>query len=395
MKLLFVFGTRPEAIKLAPLIREVSAQPGFVCRVCVTGQHREMLAQVLDLFDIRPHWNLDVMRADQSLTYATAAILSGVGAVLDEFRPDRVIVQGDTTSTLAGALAAFYHRVPVAHVEAGLRTGNLYAPWPEEANRKLAGHLADLHFAPTERARRNLLAEGIAAERILVTGNTGIDALLWVLQRIEADADLIRRFAASFDRHIAGRRLILVTGHRRESFDGGLARMFRAVARIARRRDVAVIFPMHLNPSVRQAAEPLRRHDNVLLIEPVDYPQLALLLKKCCFVVTDSGGIQEEAPSLGKPVLVTRERTERPEAVEAGSAMVVGTDETRLFEAMQRLLDDDALYRRMGRVRNPYGDGLASRRIAARLGAAVAPPLDAGECFIDSEMAANFPRSSR
>ncbi|HJU19504.1 MAG TPA: UDP-N-acetylglucosamine 2-epimerase (non-hydrolyzing) [Stellaceae bacterium] len=374
MNLLFVFGTRPEAIKLAPLIRELSAQADFTCKICVTGQHREMLAQVLDLFEIRPHWNLDVMRPNQSLAYATAAILSGVSTVLDEFRPDRVIVQGDTTSTLAGALAALYHRIPVAHVEAGLRTGNLYAPWPEEANRKLAGHLADLHFAPTERARRNLLQEGIPAESILVTGNTGIDALLWVLQRIDGDPDLACRIDRSLGSHLAGKRLILVTGHRRESFDGGLARMFRAVARIARRPDVAVIFPMHLNPSVRRAAEPLRQRHNVRLVEPVDYPELALLLKRCRFVVTDSGGIQEEAPSLGKPVLVTRERTERPEAVEAGSALVVGTDERRLYEAMERLLDDEALYLRMSRVRNPYGDGLASRRIAARLGAAVAPP---------------------
>jgi UDP-N-acetylglucosamine 2-epimerase len=297
-----------------------------------------------------------------------------VSEVLGDFQPDRVIVQGDTTSTLAGALAALYHRIPVAHVEAGLRTGNLYAPWPEEANRKLAGHLADLHFPPTEAARHNLLREGIAPDSILVTGNTGIDALLWVLQRIETKPELTCKVDKLLGSRFAGRRLILVTGHRRESFDGGLARMFRAVARIARRRDVAVVFPMHLNPSVRQAAEPLWLRENVMLIEPVDYPTLALLLRKCYFVVTDSGGIQEEAPSLGKPVLVTRDRTERPEAVEAGSAMVIGTNETRLFEAMERLLDDRDLYLRMSRVRNPYGDGFASLRIAARLGAAVTPP---------------------
>jgi UDP-N-acetylglucosamine 2-epimerase (non-hydrolysing) len=368
MKLLFVFGTRPEAIKLAPVIRELSARGHFHCKVCVTGQHRELLAQTLDLFDLRPDWNLEIMRPGQELAYVTAAVLSGVDSVLAAFRPDRVIVQGDTTTTFAGALAAFYHKIPVAHVEAGLRTNNIYAPWPEEANRRLVSHVADLHFAPTARARDNLLREGVSGGRIAVTGNTGIDALLWVSALLDACADL----RAQAEKVLAGRfgghqRLVLMTGHRRESFDGGLARVCEAVARIARRSDVAIVFPVHPNPNVQRAIEPLRRHDNILLIEPVDYPELVFLLKRCHFVVTDSGGIQEEAPSFGKPVLVTREVTERPEATELGLAKLVGTDERRLFDEMQVLLDDPRAYRLMSRVENPYGDGRASRRIAARL----------------------------
>jgi len=368
MNLLFVFGTRPEAIKLAPVVRELSARRNFHCKVCVTGQHRELLAQILDLFELRPDWNLDIMRPDQDLSYLTGAALSGVSGILASFRPDRVIVQGDTTTTFAGALAAFYHRIPVAHVEAGLRTDNIYAPWPEEVNRRLVSHVADLHFAPTVRARDNLLREGISSGRIVVTGNTGIDALLWVSALLDGRAELRSRvgqvLAGRFAEH---QRLILMTGHRREGFDGGLARVCDAMARIALRRDVAIVFPVHPNPNVRRSIEPLRRHENILLIEPVDYPELVFLLKRCHFVVTDSGGIQEEAPSFGKPVLVTRDTTERPEAMELGLAKLVGTDERRLFDEMQALLDDPQAYRRMSRVENPYGDGHASRRIAARL----------------------------
>jgi len=368
MNLLFVFGTRPEAIKLAPVIRELSARRNFHCKVCVTGQHRELLAPILDLFELRPDWNLDIMRPDQDLAYLTGAALSGVSGILASFRPDRVIVQGDTTTTFAGALAAFYHRIPVAHVEAGLRTDNIYAPWPEEVNRRLVSQVADLHFAPTVRARDNLLREGISSGRIVVTGNTGIDALLWVSALLDGRAELRSRagqvLAGRFAEH---QRLILMTGHRREAFDGGLARVCDAMAQIALRRDVAIVFPVHPNPNVRRAIEPLRRHENILLIEPVDYPELVFLLKRCHFVVTDSGGIQEEAPSFGKPVLVTRDTTERPEAMELGLAKLVGTDERRLFDEMQALLDDPQAYRRMSRVENPYGDGHASRRIAARL----------------------------
>ncbi len=369
MKLLFVFGTRPEAIKLAPVIKDLSVRPNFHCKVCVTGQHRELLAQVLELFALRPDWNLEIMRPDQNLAYLTGAALSGIGEILGSFRPDRVIVQGDTTTTFAGALAAFYHKVPVAHVEAGLRTDNIYAPWPEEVNRRLVSHVADLHFAPTARARDNLLREGIGGERIVVTGNTGIDALLWVSALLEESKELRQRTEKMFAEHCGDRRLILMTGHRRESFDGGLTRICRAMARIAQRRDVAIVFPVHPNPNVQRAIEPLRQHRNILLVEPVDYPELVFLLKRCHFVVTDSGGIQEEAPSFGKPVLVTRDTTERPEAMELGLAKLVGTDERLIFDEMVALLDDPQAYQRMSRVENPYGDGLASARIAARLAA--------------------------
>ncbi|HEV2098643.1 MAG TPA: UDP-N-acetylglucosamine 2-epimerase (non-hydrolyzing) [Stellaceae bacterium] len=371
MRILFVFGTRPEAIKLAMVVRELASRPEFECRICVTGQHREMLAQFLGLFELHPDWNLDVMRPDQDLAYLTGAVLSGVSGVLAQWRPDRVVVQGDTTSTFAGALAAFYHKIPVAHVEAGLRTGDIYAPWPEEANRLLVARVADLHFAPTARARDHLLREGVEGGRISVTGNTGIDALLWISDRLETRPELSARASSALDGHFAGnlaaRRLILVTGHRRESFDGGLARIARAISRIATRSDVAIVFPMHPNPNVRRAMEPLRRHRNILLTEPVDYPELVYLLKRCHFVVTDSGGIQEEAPSFGKPVLVTREATERPEAMEQGLAKLVGTDEQLLFDSMRALLDDTQAYRHMSRIANPYGDGRASLRVADRL----------------------------
>jgi UDP-N-acetylglucosamine 2-epimerase (non-hydrolysing) len=373
MKLLFVFGTRPEAIKLAPVIRELAKRPEFDCRICTTGQHREILAQFLELFALRPEWNLDVMRPDQDLAYLTGAVLSGVSGVLDGWRPDRVVVQGDTTSTFAGALAAFYHKIPVAHIEAGLRTGDIYAPWPEEVNRLLVGRIADLHFAPTARAREALMREGVAPEHILVTGNTGIDALLWMSHRLDTEAGLRARVRAVLGDGIAGeiegRRLVLMTGHRRESFDGGLARIANAIGRLALRPDVAIVFPVHPNPNVRRAFEPLAGRRNIILVEPVDYSELVYLLKRCHFVVTDSGGIQEEAPSFGKPVLVTRETTERPEAMELGLATLVGTDEERLYQAMCRLLDEPAAYRRMSHVANPYGDGSASARIADRLAA--------------------------
>jgi UDP-N-acetylglucosamine 2-epimerase (non-hydrolysing) len=297
----------------------------------------------------------------------TGAALSGVGEVLRSWRPDRVIVQGDTTSTLAGAMAAFYHRVPVAHIEAGLRTGNLYAPWPEEANRKMVAQLADRHFAPTAGARDNLLREGIPDQQIEVTGNTGIDALMWVASLLDRRADLRDRMEALLAGRLEGRRLILMTGHRRENFEGGLQRTFNTMARIAERPDVTIVFPVHPNPNVREVLEPLRKSERVLLIEPLDYPDFVFLLKRCYMVVTDSGGIQEEAPSLGKPVLVTRDLTERPEAIVAGSAWLVGTDEHKLLDSVGELLDDPTTYHRMSRVRNPYGDGHASSRIATRL----------------------------
>jgi UDP-N-acetylglucosamine 2-epimerase (non-hydrolysing) len=367
MRVLFVFGTRPEAIKLAPVIQELAGRPEFDCKVCVTGQHREMLAQVLELFELRPDWNLELMQPNQDLAYITGAALSGVSEVLDAFKPERVIVQGDTTTTFAGALAAFYHRIPVAHVEAGLRTDNIYSPWPEEVNRRLVSHIADLHFPPTARARDNLLREGIGGAQILITGNTGIDALLWVAALLDRRPDLRSQFESMLPAHFAGRRLLLVTGHRRESFDGGIASMCCAMARIAARSDVAVVFPVHRNPNVRRAIEPLRGHANVLLTDPIEYPELVFLLKRCHFVVTDSGGIQEEAPSFGKPVLVTRDTTERPEAMELGLAKLVGNDAQHLYHEMSELLDNPDAYRRMSRVANPYGDGRASLRIAQHL----------------------------
>jgi UDP-N-acetylglucosamine 2-epimerase len=366
MKLLCIFGTRPEAIKLAPLIRELLLRPPVDCRICVTGQHREMLAQVLELFGIRPDWNLDVMRPDQSLAYLTGAMLAGITEVLGLFAPDRVIVQGDTTSTMAGALAAFYQKVPVAHVEAGLRTGDIYSPWPEEVNRRLVTQIADLHFAPTPRARENLLKEAVDVERILVTGNTGIDALLKVSALLDRRPELRFAMEGLID-DFSDKRLILVTGHRRESFDGGLDRICRAIVRVAQRQDVAIVYPVHPNPNVRRSVELMRGHANIRLIEPVGYPELVFLLKRCYFVVTDSGGIQEEAPSFGKPVLVTRDTTERPEAIEAGCAKLVGTDEEYLVDQMNQLLNEGEAYRQMSHVANPYGDGRASGRIVARL----------------------------
>jgi UDP-N-acetylglucosamine 2-epimerase (non-hydrolysing) len=370
---LFIVGTRPEAIKLAPVFRELSARPDFCCRLCVTGQHRELLAPVLHLFQLQPDWNLDIMRPDQDLAYLTGAALSGIDNVLNSFRPDRVIVQGDTATTFAGTLAAFYHKIPVAHVEAGLRTNDIYAPWPEEVNRRLVSRIADLHFAPTARARSNLEREGIGREQIIVTGNTGIDALLWVSELLDSRRALRCRGEALLSGLAAGQRLILMTGHRRESFDGGLARICEAIARIASRPDVALIFPVHPNPNVRRAIEPLRQCRNIRLVEPVDYPELVFLLKRCHFVVTDSGGIQEEAPSFGKPVLVTRCNTERPEAMELGLAKLVGNDERLLYDEMRALLDEPGIYAQMSQVENPYGDGRASRRIAARLSMETTP----------------------
>jgi UDP-N-acetylglucosamine 2-epimerase len=349
------------------VFKELSARPDFRCRLCVTGQHRELLAQVLDLFELQPDWNLDIMRPDQDLAYLTSAALSGIDGVLTTFRPDRVIVQGDTATTFAGALAAFYHKIPVGHVEAGLRTDDLYAPWPEEVNRRLVSRIADLHFAPTARARDNLEREGIDREQIAVTGNTGIDALLWVSELLDSRRALRSRGEALLSGLGNDRRLILITGHRRESFEGGLVRICNAMVKIASRADVAVIFPVHPNPNVRRAIEPLREYENIRLVDPVDYPELIFLLKQCHFVVTDSGGIQEEAPSFGKPVLVTRRNTERPEAMELGLAKLVGSDERLLYDEMRALLDEPCAYARMSQVENPYGDGRASRRIAARL----------------------------
>ena len=368
-KILSVVGTRPEAIKMAPLIQALADDERFSAGICVTAQHRQMLDQVLELFDLKPDFDLDIMKPGQDLTHITASILKGMGSVLDEYKPDLVLVHGDTTTTFATTLAAYYRQVPTGHVEAGLRTGNLYSPWPEEANRKLTGTLAALHFAPTPTARDNLLREGTDASRVHVTGNTVVDALLQVVRKIETDPDLHGKFARQFDFLDAGRKLILVTGHRRESFGAGFERICRALLDIVTAHpDAQIVYPVHLNPNVR---EPVNRYlegvERVHLIEPLDYLPFVWLMNRAHLILTDSGGIQEEAPSLGKPVLVMRDTTERPEAVEAGTVRLVGTDIAKIVGGTGELLTDPDAYRRMSRAHNPYGDGQACARIVDAL----------------------------
>jgi UDP-N-acetylglucosamine 2-epimerase (non-hydrolysing) len=366
--LLFVFGTRPEAIKLCPLIRELRSRDEFPVRICVTAQHRGMLDQVLDAFQVTPDYDLDLMRPHQTLSGLTARVLEALEEVLAAASPGLIIVQGDTTTTLATALAAFYHRIPSAHVEAGLRTGDPAHPFPEEMNRVLTGRLADLHFAPTSRAAANLMAEGVPQSRIHVTGNTGIDAVLYVRDGLESGA----LPTAEWSCLDPARRLIVVTSHRRENFGGAFAREMRALARLAERADVQLVYPVHRNPNVLGPAhELLGGHPHIHLVEPLPYVPFVDLLRRAYFIITDSGGIQEEAPSLGKPVLVMREKTERPEAVEAGTVKLVGTADERIVAEATRLLDDPAEYARMTRVHNPYGDGQASRRIAEILAHAI------------------------
>ena len=372
LKVLAVFGTRPEAIKTAPVIRRLAESGAFDMHVCVTAQHREMLDQVLGLFQIVPDHDLDLMKAGQNLYDITSGVLTGLAALFREFRPDLVLVHGDTTTTLAASLAAYYEQIPVGHIEAGLRTGNIYSPWPEEINRKVAGVVARLHFAPTERARANLLAENVPDEAIVVTGNTVIDALQDVVAMIENDRSLRNELADRF-RLDPSRRLILVTGHRRESFGGGFERICDALARLATRSDVEIIYPVHLNPNVKEPVEArLGGRANIKLIPPQDYLPFVYLMTRAAIVLTDSGGVQEEAPSLGKPVLVMRETTERPEAVDAGTVRLVGTDPDRIVTETERLLDDAGAYGLMSRAHNPYGDGHAAQRIvdAIRLWAA-------------------------
>lgn len=368
MKILSVFGTRPEAIKMAPVVKALAEDPSFDAKVCVTAQHRQMLEQVLELFAIQPDFDLDLMKADQTLGDITGNVLHGMEGIFAQWQPDMVLVHGDTTTTLAAALSSYYAKVPVGHVEAGLRTGDKYSPWPEEMNRHLAGALADVHFSPTEKARENLLHEGIAPESIHVTGNTVIDALLTVEERIRSDADLRGRLERHFPFLDPQKYLVLVTGHRRENFGSGFENICQAIATLARRDDVQVVYPVHLNPHVQ---EPVRRIlsdlSNVFLLKPQDYLSFVYLMHRCTLVLTDSGGIQEEAPSLGKPVLVMRDTTERPEALEAGTALLVGTDRARIVREVSRLLDAPEAYRTMAEAHNPYGDGTAARRIATFL----------------------------
>lgn len=368
MRVLSIFGTRPEAIKLAPVVLGLQAAQGITHASCVTGQHRQMLDAVLQVFELTPDYDLDIMKPGQGLTHVTTSVLEGVGKVLDDFKPDWVIVQGDTTTAMAGALAAFYRKVKVAHVEAGLRTGNIQSPWPEEMNRKLVGQLASVHFPPTQIAADNLQREGVQPADMLVTGNTVIDALQWVAARLDRDTRLSREFADRFSFLDPARRLILVTGHRRENFDGGLERVCQALAVLGRRPDVQIVYPVHLNPNVQNTANAvLAGSAAVHLIEPQDYLPFVWLMRQAYLIVTDSGGIQEEAPGLAKPVLVTRDTTERPEAIAAGTARLIGTSSEALIEVATRLLDDPAAYAAMAQARNPFGDGKATGRIIARL----------------------------
>lgn len=369
MKVLTVFGTRPEAIKMAPLVKHLESVPGIDSRVCVTAQHRQMLDQVLDLFEIHPDHDLNVMRPGQDLYSITCEILQSIRAVYEHERPDVVLVHGDTSTTFAASLAAFYQRIPVGHVEAGLRTGNLYSPWPEEANRTLTSVLARLHFAPTATSRDNLLRENVPAANIVVTGNTVIDALLAVQAKLRDSAALSVSLAERFPFLRPGRRLLLITGHRRENFGDGFERICEAISQLARRYDdMDIVYPVHLNPNVQAPVNRLLAGiANVHLIEPLDYLPFVYLMTRSTVVLTDSGGIQEEAPSLGKPVLVMRDTTERPEAVDAGTVHLVGTDVRAIVDGVAGLLDDADAYARMSVAHNPYGDGRACGRIAQAL----------------------------
>lgn len=366
-RILTVFGTRPEAIKMAPVVKMLEASAVLDTRVCVTSQHRQMLDQVLDLFAIKPDYDLNIMKAAQSLDDITSGVLGGLADVFDDWRPDRILVHGDTTTTFAASLAAYYHKIPVGHVEAGLRTGNRYSPWPEEMNRRLTAALADLHFAPTARARDNLLRENTPSDNVFVTGNTVIDALTMTRDRLLADPEAVRRYNARFV-YLGEKPLVLVTGHRRESFGEGLRNMCLALADLAARGDITVLYPVHLNPNVRGPVhEILGGRADIHLVEPEDYLPFVYLMNRSSLIITDSGGIQEEAPSLGKPVLVTRDTTERPEAVDAGTVIMTGTDRGRIVAEASRLLDDPGHYDRMSQAHNPYGDGNAAARISAFL----------------------------
>jgi len=370
-KILFVFGTRPEAIKMAPVVKEFEKHTDtFDTRVCVTAQHREMLDQVLEIFDIRPDYDLDIMQPNQDLYDITSRILLKLRDIYREVKPDVVLVHGDTTTTVTASLAAFYQKIPVGHVEAGLRTGNIYAPWPEEMNRKLTGSLTQYHFAPTEKAKQNLLNEGVKQEQIFVTGNTVIDALYLMMDKIRNKPELEEELnntirEKGFVLNNRERKYILVTGHRRENFGDGFKNICRAMKKIADNYpDYDLVYPVHLNPNVQKPVyDILGDTENIYLIEPLDYLPFIHLMSKSYMVITDSGGIQEEAPGLGKPVLVMRETTERPEAVEAGTVKLVGTDAELIFLKTSKLIDEPTYYTRMSKAHNPYGDGEASERI--------------------------------
>ena len=375
-KVLLVFGTRPEAIKMAPLVKKFQEDSEFQTIVCVTAQHREMLDQVLDIFDIKPDYDLNIMKQGQDLYDITSRVLLGLRDVLNETNPDVVLVHGDTTTSTAAALAAFYKQIPVAHVEAGLRTNNIYSPWPEEMNRRITGRIATYHLAPTELSRQNLLKENVDNQNIIITGNTVIDALLWVVNKIKSDANLaetlqinIKNNGYDIDRIEDKRKLVLITGHRRENFGEGFRNICNAIKTLSiKYPDVDFVYPMHLNPNVRKPIAEIFGNDkdksgNTFFIEPLDYLNFVFLMEKADIILTDSGGIQEEAPSLGKPVLVMRDNTERPEALEAGTVKLVGTDYDKIINEVSELLDNEESYNKMSKAVNPYGDGSACKRI--------------------------------
>lgn len=363
LKVLSVFGTRPEAIKMAPVVTGLKNAESIEARVCVTAQHREMLDQVLDLFRIVPDYDLDLMKPRQGLHDITAAVLLNLRPVFEDFQPDLVLVHGDTTTSLSTSLAAYYHKAAVGHVEAGLRTGNIYSPWPEEVNRKVTGAIARLHFAPTQSSLDNLLAEAVPQDHVSVTGNTVIDALHQVIDRLNSAPDLVPALAEKLPLP-ADKRILLVTGHRRESFGSGFERICQALSRLAAREDLHIVYPVHMNPNVKGPVEQhLSGFDNVSLIAPQDYLPFVYLMSRADVILTDSGGVQEEAPSLGKPVLVMRDKTERPEAVQAGTVKLVGTDADLIVSEVSALLDNEETYARMSHAHNPYGDGKATQRI--------------------------------
>lgn len=368
-RVLTVFGTRPEAIKMCPLVHTLKAESSIESRVCVTAQHREMLDQVLDLFDIKPDYDLDIMQPNQGLYEITANILQKIKPVLEGFKPDLVLVHGDTSTTFVTSLAAFYQQIKVGHIEAGLRTGNIYSPWPEEANRKLTSALTQYHFAPTTGSEKNLLNENIPQANITVTGNTVIDALLWVKSKIKNNSNLEQKLSQKYEFLDNTKRLILVTGHRRESFGNGFENICESLKQVAmNNKDVQILYPVHLNPNVQEPVNRLLANiSNIHLIKPQDYLPFVYLMTRSYIILTDSGGIQEEAPSLGKPVLVMRNTTERPEAVEAGTVKLVGTDTNTIVKAIENLLHDKNLYKKMSEAHNPYGDGLASKIIVDSL----------------------------
>jgi len=366
MKVMVVFGTRPEAIKMVPVVMALKARPqDFDVQVCVTAQHREMLDQVLALFDITPDFDLNLMTPGQSLGGLTSRALQGLEDVFQAQKPDLVLVHGDTTTTFTASLAAFYQQIKIGHVEAGLRTGDIYSPWPEEFNRRVTGIVANYHFAPTKVSEQNLLAENTKPESILVTGNTVIDALQWVVKKVEEDKTLSAQLTAKFDFIEPYKKLILVTGHRRENFGDGFLNICQSLKELAQRDDVQIVYPVHLNPNVQKPVNDiLGEMGNVHLIAPQDYLPFVYLMNQAHIILTDSGGVQEEAPSLGKPVLVMRDTTERPEAVEAGTVKLVGTNANTIKQAVIELLDNDESYKSMSIAHNPYGDGQASHRIA-------------------------------